>query len=70
MNELNCLPYKERERESLYTSSMPGRCHTRGPPGIIIPGAEHPEPDVVLRYGWMAGASRLDAREGFGHAPE
>jgi len=35
---------------------MPGRCHIRGPPGAIIPRAEHPEPDVVLKSGWMAGA--------------
>jgi hypothetical protein len=66
-NVLNCLKHIEEKKESLYMrmGSMPGRCYIRGPPGTIsypepsirsrASGAEYPQPDVVLRSGWMAG---------------
>ncbi|KAF8253584.1 hypothetical protein K440DRAFT_639438 [Wilcoxina mikolae CBS 423.85] len=55
-NVLNCLTYKEEgKHSSIYTRVAPR-------PGPLVPGTEHPEPDVVLRSGPMTGA--------FGSRPE
>jgi hypothetical protein len=43
---------QRRERESLYMRKV---LYPRTARNHIIAGAEHPEPNVILRSGWMVG---------------